>query len=835
MLDLTLRQEFQYPRLKGTAIELANEKQTGATQISAADFLNITYPTSALIAALDGIGPGRGQPVVLIAERGQGKSHLLAVLYHALTNPTTTTQWLQGWSIRLNQPKLAEMIFRPPTQVITESLHRQNYKFLWDLLFERHPHGPDIRAEWEASGDSKTNVPGRDLLVNLFKHTPTSLVLDEFQTWYDGLTNTKQFPWRQWAFNFVQLLTEIATEHPDFLVLVVSVRNGDTEAFQQIHRNAPRLIDFKGPHARRDRLRLLLHRLFENRMQVPEGQIAATAATYVSEYLRLANIASAEHERIRQEVVESWPFAPQLMKLLEDQVLEATQAQETRDLIRILADVFKSRGNTSPVITAADFRLDDDKSGVVALLDSVINQHHATLREKAQRNLSAVRDAVKSPDQAVPHLSDMVSALWLRSLAIRNAGAEPHELQIDLTRSAVIDDNAFQVELSTIVENCFNIHTDGTRLVFRAEENPQAKLTALARNDRLFADESDKQRLAREIRCVLGGADNAQSAFKIAVLSSNWNLEDADSPARWDDQRIVMLVIPEPPDNLDARLGTWLKEKLQSRRNAVRFLLPRNGTQNLFYDRDLVFLTRVVLLADRWKGQSSEYKQLQTKYERELCEQLKSRFDRFAILATWNYRNPTQCTFHVESHKAEGARIPATVEDLIAKNLFVSEDFDALILEAAAQNNPIEKVLRELQEPRPGGKDCIPWLGETLMREKLTRLCARGQIAIDGTRLSLPQTASPNSTPTSGAATPPQNLFSTQASTRATVRPLSISSATSVLNLLGKLESWGITSDTRVQNAELKIPHLTGGQLNELLRKLPDDLTYELSLNKEEK
>ena len=42
------------------------------------------------------------------------------------------------------------------------------------------------------------------------------------------------------------------------------------------------------------------------------------------------------------------------MHLLEDQVLVATEAQDTRDLIRILVDLFKNRGDKSPVITAAD-------------------------------------------------------------------------------------------------------------------------------------------------------------------------------------------------------------------------------------------------------------------------------------------------------------------------------------------------------------------------------------------------------------------------------------------------------------------------------------------------
>jgi hypothetical protein len=43
MLGLNLRKEFQGPRLRGAAIELANENNTGATQVPALEFLDITY------------------------------------------------------------------------------------------------------------------------------------------------------------------------------------------------------------------------------------------------------------------------------------------------------------------------------------------------------------------------------------------------------------------------------------------------------------------------------------------------------------------------------------------------------------------------------------------------------------------------------------------------------------------------------------------------------------------------------------------------------------------------------------------------------------------------
>ena len=39
MLGLSLREEFREKRLKGTAIELSNDTNTGATEIAAQEFL----------------------------------------------------------------------------------------------------------------------------------------------------------------------------------------------------------------------------------------------------------------------------------------------------------------------------------------------------------------------------------------------------------------------------------------------------------------------------------------------------------------------------------------------------------------------------------------------------------------------------------------------------------------------------------------------------------------------------------------------------------------------------------------------------------------------------
>ena len=90
MLGLKLRDEFLGRRLKGTAIELSNESNTGATQVPAEQFLEITYPTLDRLKGIQAVGPSQGRPVVVIGDRGLGKSHLMAVLHHAVSDPKST-------------------------------------------------------------------------------------------------------------------------------------------------------------------------------------------------------------------------------------------------------------------------------------------------------------------------------------------------------------------------------------------------------------------------------------------------------------------------------------------------------------------------------------------------------------------------------------------------------------------------------------------------------------------------------------------------------------------------------------------------------------------------
>lgn len=151
MLNLILRDEFKGERLKGTTIDFSADKTTGVLKKHAAEFLSITYPSIDLLKVLEAAQPNKAHPIVLLGGRGQGKSHLMAALYHAMKDSPAAAAWLSEWSARLNRPELATLKCRTDVEVIAESLHQQRYKFLWELLFDRHPHGKYIKGKWEAT------------------------------------------------------------------------------------------------------------------------------------------------------------------------------------------------------------------------------------------------------------------------------------------------------------------------------------------------------------------------------------------------------------------------------------------------------------------------------------------------------------------------------------------------------------------------------------------------------------------------------------------------------------------------------------------------------------
>lgn len=93
MLGLKLRAEFLSAQMPGTQIALQDYVDGNADRI-----LAITYPTADVRNALWAISATQSQPVVLIGDRGRGKSHIMAVLHAAFRQPALVQDWAKGWA-----------------------------------------------------------------------------------------------------------------------------------------------------------------------------------------------------------------------------------------------------------------------------------------------------------------------------------------------------------------------------------------------------------------------------------------------------------------------------------------------------------------------------------------------------------------------------------------------------------------------------------------------------------------------------------------------------------------------------------------------------------------
>ena len=222
------------------------------------------------------------------------------------------------------------------------------------------------------------------------------------------------------------------------------------------------------------------------------------------------------------------------------------------------------------------------------------------------------------------------------------------------------------------------------------------------------------------------------------VLDPNWekapwaNLPHSDQPVGWTERgKPVLIVLPVAPKSLHEVLGRWIAEHVAQNRNMVRFLLPKSDCPNFFADRNLLITARCALLASEWKEKDQQYSKLHAKFEGALKAELRNRFDRFALLKTWDFQAPKNCTFDEEAHGATGADIPAAVEKHVVTNHFAPEDFEAFIVQAAARNDTMRQALALLREPPLPGLTAIPYLGDFYVYEQVLGIVAKDKIALN--------------------------------------------------------------------------------------------------------
>lgn len=405
------------------------------------------------------------------------------------------------------------------------------------------------------------------------------------------------------------------------------------------------------------------------------------------------------------------------------------------------------------MITPSDFFVDGESDEVQTLVDSIaVQAGQEKLRQIAQRNLLAVRDCTAN----VPNARELVSTIWMRSMSpAKAAGGTPAQLHLDITRGQVVDDNAFQAEITILVENSVNIHGDevpGGPLWFGVNENPRSKVRACARNHKLWQSGAaatasqtvypgkDIDHIRKTLRHIFV-PETPQPPARVIVLGPNWKsdpwneIDEADKPSKWD--RPVLLVIPEQIEGgqagLNACLGGWLAKHVPKRRNTVRFLLPAGNTGGIYTDSELTYSARCSFLCstEGW-GSDPTYRSLRQDFDRPLRLALKTRFNRFALLRKWDFQQPQNCSFETGKISGQESEITAAVETKIVSDLFDQTEFKTFVLKCAKDSDSVGSLLDDLTEPPPPNTgEAIPFLGETKIYELVLDIVAQGDVFLN--------------------------------------------------------------------------------------------------------
>ena len=234
--------------------------------------------------------------------------------------------------------------------------------------------------------------------------------------------------------------------------------------------------------------------------------------------------------------------------------------------------------------------------------------------------------------------------------------------------------------------------------------------------------------------------ETTQSVSRVIVLGPKWredpwlDVDDVDKPSGWD--RPVLIVIPDPLEvdggNRIEGLGEWLAKHVSAKRNTVRFLLSAEGVKGIYIDKELIFCARCSYLTSIAWRDDLKYRALKADFDKPLRDLLKKRYDRFAVLRRWNYRNPEQCIFDVERIGAQGGDILNAVEKKLRSDLFDPEEFQELLIERAKESILVGEFLDELTEPPPPDtRDAIPYLGENAIYEEILKVVAKGKVVIN--------------------------------------------------------------------------------------------------------
>ncbi|MCK4308254.1 hypothetical protein KAW50_08525, partial [candidate division WOR-3 bacterium] len=271
--------------------------------------------------------------VLLVGPYGSGKTHALISLYHTFKRPKIAKGWFREWNIDLDIPA--------STRSVIISTRRYDVDLLWEPIFKllgREDILPKIKR-----------FPTVDQIEEAIGDSPCAIFIDEIENWYGSFDPEKQAHLIEKNETFLEHLLEVAND-PEKKLFVFITFLEEQEGLKKIfNRTNPVPIDVS---AMEDREKVSLHRLFEKSDQKDLDKVEEVVEKYVDKYTDPIKIDNAY--RYKQRMTQTYPFHPLLLDTLIQIYEAATERQDIRGMMNILADSAKDGYDKKDLIFLSD-------------------------------------------------------------------------------------------------------------------------------------------------------------------------------------------------------------------------------------------------------------------------------------------------------------------------------------------------------------------------------------------------------------------------------------------------------------------------------------------------
>lgn len=544
---------------------------------NAKDLLEVTYVSSALRGVLKRVNEkftriSNQGAFLLIGPYGAGKTHGLVTLYHLLKEPQIAKKWLRDWKIDIALPA--------STKTCIVSTRRYDVDFLWEPIFSKLGR-EDILSQIK-------RFPTVDQIEDIVGDETCAIFIDEIENWYGSFDPEKQADLIERNETFLEHLFEVANDpNKNFLVFITFLE--EKEGLKKIfNRTKPARIDVS---ATEDREKIVLHRLFENADNKNVDKIEKIVQGYLDNYSEPIKIENPY--KYKQRMTSSYPCHPLLLETLTQVYEAATERQDIRGMMNILADLIKDNSHKKDLLLIGD--LDENALRGIDL----------QLVEKYSYDLERVKE--------ISYGTEILKSILIFTLNDKTLGATESDILLSVfspTQGQTL--NALIMDLENIYGKPHYLHKQGEIYLFKHDLNIFALMEKEKKN---ITDDDIINKIA--------------DITKKDIFDNRAFIYGFDSIP--DDSKIKMIVSLESwgeNNTLKNKLAEFYQGK--NWQNTYIIILP--NSDSIFSSFEVKEKTRRLLAGERLQGQVSDkegkIQKLVTEEEGQIANKIKSSYGR---------------------------------------------------------------------------------------------------------------------------------------------------------------------------------------------------------------